>query len=110
MESNSVALEFLAQLDEIEYLAVVNDHGIAVGAEDRLIAAGNIQDGQPRRTQRNLVALEPRLLIRSSMGNRVHCVSQNAGRQSFTKVRKSRYATHLVLMVMPGTRLQEYGS
>ena len=46
--------------------------------------------------ERDLFALEPCLLIRTSMGNRVHGVGENAGWQWFAKVGETGYATHSV--------------
>ena len=49
MEDGAFALQLLPQLHEVEDLAVVNDDGVAVFTEDRLVAAGNIKNRQARR-------------------------------------------------------------
>src|ERR1035441_5905661 len=95
MKSRAFLFELLAQFDEVEDLAVVHDHGIAIGAEDGLVATCDIKDGEARRPKRYFFALETCLLIGTAMGDRVHGFGENAGRQSFAKVRKTGYATHL---------------
>ena len=75
MKDRAFALQFLSQFDEVEDLAVVHNHGIAIGAEDRLVTSGDVEDGEPRCAQRNLFALKPCFLIGPTMGNRIHCVS-----------------------------------
>ncbi len=94
MKDRAFALEFLPQFDEVEDFAVVNNYRIAVGAENGLVPAGDIKNGEPRSAQRNFFALKSGLLVGPAMGNRVHCVGENAGWQRFAKVCKSGYAAH----------------
>ena len=58
VEDRAFAFQLLAQLDEIEDLAVVNDHGVAIGAVNRLVTARDVEDGKPRRTEGDLFTLE----------------------------------------------------
>ena len=95
-KGRAFAFQLLTQFDEVEDLAVVHNHGVAIGAEDGLVAAGNIKNGKPCGAQGDLFALEPCLLIGTSMGNRVHGVGENAGWQGFAKVGETGYATHSV--------------
>ncbi len=80
------ALQLVAQLHEVEDFAVINNDGIAVFAENRLIAAGDVQDCQAGSAQRDLFALEFRLLIGAAMGDGIHRIGENTAWQRFTKV------------------------
>ena len=51
-------------------LAVEGDRRIAVVADDRLIAARQVDDLQPHGAQRRLAAFENPLLVRPAMGQR----------------------------------------
>ena len=86
VEDGAFAFQLLPQFDEVEDLAVVHDDGVAIFAEDGLVAASDIKNGQASSAQRDLFTFELRLLIGASMGDGVHRMSENAGWQGFTKV------------------------
>jgi hypothetical protein len=54
-ETESFRFESRTNLSVIEDLTVENDHNIAVRAEERLIAAFQIENTKPGGTQRDLV-------------------------------------------------------
>jgi hypothetical protein len=67
MEPVPQFLEFRANLQMVVDLAVERDGGIPIVAEERLIAAGEIDDLQSDGAQSCFAALENPLLIRAAM-------------------------------------------
>jgi hypothetical protein len=81
-EDGTFALEFLAELDKIENLTVVNNDSIPIFAEDGLVAAGDVEDCEAGCAERHFFALEPGFLIRAAMGDGIDRVVEHAGRQA----------------------------
>lgn len=81
-EDGAFPLEFLTELDKIENLAVVNNDSITIFAENRLVAAGDVEDCEAGCAERHFFALEPGFLIRAAMGDGIDCAVEHAGRQA----------------------------
>ena len=65
------ALELAAQLGMIEDLAVEDDRVAAVGAEDRLVAALDVDDAEPAHAEAEIAVDEIAGIVGAAMANRV---------------------------------------
>ena len=87
-------LQLFANLGVIINLTVERNHCVAVLRAHRLIAAAQIDNLQPHRTQRRMRRFMGTLLIRTPMIQTLHRPAQYASRRFPPKMSKPRYAAH----------------
>src|SRR6185295_10164175 len=89
-------LQFLAQFDVIENLAIINDPQRSVLITDRLLSRLQIDDAEARVSQRDLIAKINTKLIGTTMtDHRQHLPDHvSVNRFPFGQVKDASYATH----------------
>src|SRR5262249_36309448 len=96
LKTRSLLLELLPHLPVIENLAVEDDHDIAIGADQGLVATLEVQNAETGRAERDQVGFKAPVMVRTAMIERFQGRIQDAAKQTFIYVRVPEDATHPV--------------
>ncbi len=95
MESVPQGLQFTAQFQVVVNLAIEGDGGIAIVADDGLIAAAQVDDFQPHGAQGRQASFQDALLVRPAMQQRQDETLRKAPGRASVETCKACNATHL---------------
>jgi hypothetical protein len=91
----AVCFQFMAQFMVVKNFAIEDNNHIAVWADQRLVAAFQVENAQARCAQGNKVGGESALMVGSAVRKGIKRRVEYAARQTFVNVRIPEDATHV---------------
>jgi hypothetical protein len=91
---HAVGFQFMAQFMVIEDFAVEDHNHVAIGTDERLVTARQIEDAQAGGAERDQFCGKAALLVWSTVREGLKSRLHHATRQTFANVRIPKDATH----------------